>query len=289
MKIKADYLSRLHAHRERQYRIMFGRCPQKVFSVGLELGAGDGFQSHLLARHVGKLVASDLNPAILEQQGDQTIEYRVCDAEAVGSVFNEGEFDLVFSSNLLEHLPDLGKALRGIHHVLRDDGITIHILPNLWWKLSQILLYLPNRLVRFVERVTDREWRRGKLQRVRGRVSGQVDGCGYGADGEPFWLNPKTERRPRSFLARLFLPDPHGISSGHLAEFRAFGAARWKAEFSDAGLEVIAVKKGSVLSAYVFGLDAVGLLLERLGISTAYIYIAVKKGQTSPYVRYFVP
>ena len=59
MKIKTAWLPHLHRIRSREIEIAFGRCPEKIFATGLELGAGDGFQSGLLTRYVSRLTCTD--------------------------------------------------------------------------------------------------------------------------------------------------------------------------------------------------------------------------------------
>jgi len=39
-------------------------------------------------------------------------------------------FDVVFSNNVLEHLPSIGAALASCARLLGDDGIALHVLPN---------------------------------------------------------------------------------------------------------------------------------------------------------------
>lgn len=273
MKIKAEWLLYLHNLRRRELALIFSRCPEKVFQKGLELGAGDGFQSALLAKYVSRLTSTDYNPGVLKLKRSESVEYRVCDAEKVGEAFRENEFDLVFSSNLLEHLPDPQQALGGIHKVLKVDGITIHVMPSQFWKLSHVGLYTANRLVGFVERRVQ-EFGLGRQVTKEGRVFS-------------FENNPKTQKPKRSFLSSLLVPVPHGVSPTNIQEFEAFRRSRWEQEFARANFELVAVMKGPVSSGYGFGFDTIRRLLERLGFASEYIYIAVKKGERSPYRQYF--
>ncbi len=147
--------------------MIFGGCPQDAFPCGLELGAGDGFQSTLLAPYVCRLTASDYRPfdyrpvMMTEPAGGAgasqgtapgRIAFTVCDAERVDEVFGAAAFDLVFSSNMLEHLPDPGRALRGMRAVLKDDGIAIHVIPSPFWKLSHLAGFYPNAVLSRIER-----------------------------------------------------------------------------------------------------------------------------------------
>jgi SAM-dependent methyltransferase len=279
--MKRDWLTWLQERRTRELSIIFARCPDGLFHEGLELGAGNGFQSTLLPRYVSHLVATDFDPEILKHDPVPSVEYRVCDAEEVGSVFEARQFDLVFSSNLLEHVPDAGKALRGIWQVLKDAGVTIHVMPNRFWQLVHLALYVPNRAMRLAERLSTPAWRKDKLNRLLGREQDPA------LSPKEVDRNPKTPKRRHSFFYRLVLPGPHGVSRTHAEEFRAFSKTRWMGEFGRAGFDVIAVKKGLVTSGYGFDLRFAQHALERLGFASSYIYVAVKKGSASPYAEYF--
>ena len=265
MRIKADWTTYLHGIRTREFHALFGRCPDGAIDEALELGAGDGFVSTLLADKCGKLVATDFNADRLSHCQREGVTYQTCDAEAVGEHFDEGRFDLVFSSNLLEHLPDCARALRGIHRVLTDDGITVHCVPNRWWKLATLLLHVPNKSAKFVDRVLG-----GKLfhraKRPRGGGSASTRN------------NPKIRRRRRFFLAKLLVPRIHGVSRTTVREFIAFGRKRWLRRFESAGFRVLAVRKIGFNSGYGFGCDRLRRLMDRLGIHTCDAYIACKQG-----------
>ena len=44
---------------------------------------------------------------------NRKIKYQSCDAEKIGQIFEENKFDLIFSSNMMEHLPDPNSCLDG--------------------------------------------------------------------------------------------------------------------------------------------------------------------------------
>jgi SAM-dependent methyltransferase len=262
--LRADWLQHLHAFRRRELQAILGQCPERQFRRGLELGAGDGYQSSILSRYVQRLVCTDYDKQRLQRQAPPPTSYLVCDAEAVGNLFRENTFDFVFSSNMLEHLPNPEAALAGIHRVLRQDGITIHVLPSVFWKLCHILLFNPNRLVMRIERL------------FAGRQTTKtVSTLGN---------NPKVARAARR---RWLLPPPHGVSNGTIQELLAFRRSRWKRILERSRFTVVRVMKGPVASGYGFGLDRLRRVLEQLGLASEYVFIAVKAGAVSPHLRYF--
>lgn len=269
MRIKTAWLPHLHGMRTREIEIAFGRCPERLFGTGLELGAGDGFQSGLLTRYVFRLTCTDYTLESIARRDADGVSYRACDAEEVDAVFGRGRFDLVFSSNLLEHLPDPGRALRAIREVMADDGVTVHAIPGPFWKLSHLALHVPNQVLEKLEMLT------APAAALPPR------------EGQHHPNNPKTAPPRRPFLSRVFVPAPHGVSATNRQEFAAFRRSRWEAEFRRAGLDPIAILKGPVASGYGFGLDRLRASLETLGFASEYLYVAGRAGCRSRFARYF--
>jgi SAM-dependent methyltransferase len=281
LKLRPDWQTYLHALRRREIEIIFRRCPPHCFARGLELGAGDGFQSGLLARYAATLVVTDYYPGILAQPDTATIMHRVCDAEQVGDTFAADEFDLSFSSNMLEHLPQPQQALAGLRRVLRDDGIAVHVMPSPFWKLCQMIGFYPNFILARLERYSARRTAPRRDAGGAGSTAGQSGPAG-GWDN-----NPKVDGRRYSYLRRLLWATPHGAARGNLEEFRAFRQAHWREQFSAAGFTVAHVLPGPVSSGYGFGLDRTRTLLERCGLASEYVYVTHKAGRASPYLAYF--
>lgn len=262
MKIKQDWSKYQHKYKKKELDIIFSKCPERLFQRGLELGAGDGFQATLLIKYVSKLISTELKPDILKNKNSESVEYCICDAEAAVKVFKKKEFDFIFSSNLLEHLPNLQQALSGIHELLKDDGITIHIMPNPFWKLCHMLFYIPNRCLIALERMlNNKPMRKSNLS--------------------------KTRSTQKSLTHRLLTLKPHGASKGNIEEFLKFTKSRWVKEFEKANLELISIIKGPVHSGYGLGLDGLRKFMEKIGFSSEYVYIAIKKGRKSPYKEHF--
>ncbi len=272
MKIKTDWPNYLHKLRRREIEAIFAACPPKAFSRGLELGGGDGFQSQFLSRFVASLVVTDYAEGILAQPDGPGLTHRVCDAEGVDAVFGAGEFDLIFSSNMFEHLPDPQRALAGMRRVLADDGLAIHIMPSPFWKLTQMMGFYPNMVITRLERYSQR-MRRDRLRPV--------------TFDEGWNNNPKIDDRSHSRWRLLLWPVPHGVSSSNWREFAEFRASAWRRQFAAAGFEVAALLRGPVASGYGFGLERLRSLFERAGLTSEYVYVTVKAGQASPYLAYF--
>ena len=263
-----DWNTYLHGIRKRETEVIFSGCPPRAFPAALELGAGDGYQSTLLHAYVDRLVVTDWDITFLVNSRSEGVHVRPCDAEAVADAFTPAQFDLVFSSNMLEHLPNPGLALRSIHRVLRDDGVTIHVMPSPFWKLCNFSLFFPFRI----------------LQGLRRLARGPAFKSGAVAHALP--NNPKMPSAGRSWARRLW-PPPHGAYRGHVQEFWAYRKARWVHEFQRAGFRVVRIIKGPVCSGYGLGWELLRRMLERAGLTSEYVYVAAKQGGRSPHEKYF--
>ncbi len=96
----------------------------------LDVGAGYcTFINNVTAR---RRVAVDMNPRIDEFAADG-VETRTLSATDLASAFGPDEFDVVFSSNLLEHLTreQIDQTLAGCRRVLRPGGRLILMGPNI--------------------------------------------------------------------------------------------------------------------------------------------------------------
>jgi SAM-dependent methyltransferase len=273
VKLRPDWLTHLHLLRKKELDIIFSRCPMKFFNSGLELGSGDGYQSRILINYVSHLTATEYSPEwLLDKHNTEFISYQSCDAEFVDKYFKPKQFDLVFSSNVMEHLPRPELALRGIHNILKDDGVTIHSMPTPFWKLCQVLLFYPHLMLYALERVFEYDYWKRKILRSRAPQ-------GKNQNATVPTNNPKTSRP-----FNMFVPTPHGAYRTHREEFLKFGKNRWVQEFSRNGFEVVEVRNGSVFSPYGFGWDTIRRFLGRLGIASEYIYIAKKAEMGSRFI-----
>lgn len=92
----------------------------------LEVGCGDGYGAAFLAKLVRSIIAVDYeNEVILTAQSKykaNNLKYLCMDATRLG--FNENEFDLVCSFQVIEHIPEnrLLTYLTELKRVLKPDG-----------------------------------------------------------------------------------------------------------------------------------------------------------------------
>jgi ubiquinone/menaquinone biosynthesis C-methylase UbiE len=102
----------------------------------LELGCGGGSYTFEAAQFVGPTghvsaidISADQIAASRERCGSFAwVECQV--GNVVDLPHQDGEFDAVYSVQVLEYVGDLGKAFREIHRVLRDGGRFVNISTN---------------------------------------------------------------------------------------------------------------------------------------------------------------
>lgn len=151
---KSDHKEWHNFVRRREAEIAFSLFAKSRFPLALELGAGDGGQSMTISKYCDRLICTEkdekshawLGQSILERKM-ANVEYDLCDAQDL-SRYQDDVFDLVFSSNMLEHIPDVDRCLRECRRVLKDNGLMLHAMPGRRWKvfssgLSILKLILP--------------------------------------------------------------------------------------------------------------------------------------------------
>lgn len=114
----------------------------------LEIGAGAGWQAQQLSAlgHdvVAIEIAEDKEGAHKDYKEHQVFPVTGYDGSKIPTTGDD--FDVVFSSNVLEHIPHVREFQKEILRVLRDDGIAIHVLPTLWWRLLTTATEIISRL-----------------------------------------------------------------------------------------------------------------------------------------------
>jgi SAM-dependent methyltransferase len=84
----------------------------------------------MLAEHGYEVVAIDVAACPEEAAG----VWPVVRYDGVRIPFPDRSFDIVFSSNTLEHIPGVEQFQAEIHRVLRTDGVAVHVIPTASWR-----------------------------------------------------------------------------------------------------------------------------------------------------------
>ena len=194
-------------------------------ATALELGSGDGFQLEHLRQRFARVFA--INPA---RRPPSAWGFTFASAESLP--FPDGVFDLVFSSNVVEHVQDRARAMAEVVRVVRPRGYVVHAVPTQFWKATSLLLNPVGYPLRVWEK-----W--CALRNFR------HDGCESEIDAKgtaPRWFQ---------VLGRWFYPPVHGSFPSHRSEFSSFSRDRWRELLRPPGL--VSVAEIPLLSYTQFG------------------------------------
>lgn len=118
----------LHVIREFEYAEIVKRLP--AGATILEIGGGTGYQAKRLDQDGYRVTSIDVpNSNYANQQ-----EFPVQPYDGVHIPFPAESFDIVFSSNVLEHVLELAPLQDEIKRVLRPGGYCVHLMPTAAWR-----------------------------------------------------------------------------------------------------------------------------------------------------------
>lgn len=100
----------------------------------LDIGAGLGFFSERLQQKGARVTAADIGEGLLRRVRER-VGCECCQVDALKLVeaFGENRFDVVVSSECIEHTPDPAEALRQMCRVLKTGGMLSVSTPNVVW------------------------------------------------------------------------------------------------------------------------------------------------------------
>ncbi|WP_454258844.1 methyltransferase domain-containing protein [Pseudoxanthomonas mexicana] len=135
----------LRAHELAQAMASFPNAEALAKPRVLELGAGTGQQARMLADAGYQVTAVDLPSS--HYAGVRT--HPVIDYDGVNLPFDDDSFDVVFSSNVLEHVVEIDRVLKETRRVLKPGGVAVHLIPSSacrLWTFPAHYLWLCRRL-----------------------------------------------------------------------------------------------------------------------------------------------
>jgi SAM-dependent methyltransferase len=186
----------------------------KPASSVLELGAGTGFQARGLASRGFDVKAIDLP----DSSYSTSRVFPVIDYDGRTIPFPDASFDVVFSSNVLEHVPDLRLTLSEVRRVLKPGGYAVHARPSPTWRfwttVAGPLDCVPFLVATVMNRVPKQSGKRN-LTPVVAFVRG---------------------------IAGRFAPLAHGETGNALTELITFGKRYWIKKFEANGFVVMSAR-----------------------------------------------
>jgi SAM-dependent methyltransferase len=180
----------------------------------IEFGAGTGTQALSLSKRGFDVRAIDLP----QSDFSEARVFPIIDYNGRQLPLSDGSFDVVYSSNVLEHVVDISCTFDEFRRVLKPTGHGIHLMPSVAWRAWTFASGIPTgfvaaaSMVRLLWRPVDGEMRGKSLTRLA-----------------------------KTFAAAL-LPLGHGTSPEGISELWTFSARSWRKRFERGGFEVIACR-----------------------------------------------
>lgn len=219
----------------------------------LEIGAGAGWQARLLQERGFSVTAVDLP----QSNYAAARIFPIIDYDGRRLPFADRSFDLVFSSHVMEHVPQVLDFQAEVQRVLRPGGRAVYLLPSATGRLWTVLAHYP-----FLLQVL---W--GK---IRSRAAAKS--AAPAAPAPP-------RRRPRW---RALFADTHGARGNFLSEIAYCAGGCWRRLFRRSGWKICASRgAGLFYTGYLLGSRRLGIparrWLSRILGSSSLLFILEKR------------
>ena len=221
----------------------------------LEVGAGAGWQARLLAERGFTVQAID----IPSSNYNALREWDVMLYDGVTIPCRDNSVDVVFSSNVLEHVPHIEAFQRELQRVLRPGGVSIHVMPTATWRTATTLSFFLKRALQvtgFAKKGSNSSGSHGGSSSARRSVAQKIRGA-------------------------IFAP-LHGVRGNLLTETYFFSSTFWTSLFRRTGWTVQKVLpnglfySGNRVCGAALSIEARENLAKLFG-SSCKIYILTKK------------
>lgn len=207
-----QHLEHLKAIRlaEIQYVII---AESKLISPGcnvLEVGAGAGWQASVLRTHGCTVTAIDTSSSNYEAAANcEVIRYNGFDIPSSNSAF-----DVIYSSNVIEHVANLAPLAREFTRVLKPSGRMVHLVPSASWRFWTLMTHPLYLIKKLLNRPQNTSQKASPIEAPSGSKQSRVNIVGK---------------------ANLLLPHRHGEHSNLLGEFYLFSRWGWRRTFQRQG------------------------------------------------------
>jgi SAM-dependent methyltransferase len=177
----------------------------------LEFGAGNGSQAKQLEAMGFEVIAIDLP----DSQYAKSRVFPVLEYDGLDIPLPDSSVDIIFSSNVMEHVKELPKILSEFHRVLNKDGFCIHLMPSVQWRVWTFLTGIPTAFI-------------SAIRLLRHLALSPI----YSLDNEAVFKDLKI-------IVSCILPLGHGISLEGISEIWTFSIKYWLKQFERHGFEAL--------------------------------------------------
>ena len=211
-------LDLLHRFREYELGVVLPLFPSG--SSILELGAGTGWQAKALAERGFAVEAIDVK----ESRYASDRVWPIVEYDGRRIPYPDRSFDIVFSSNVLEHVLDVPVLQGEIGRVLKPGGRVVHVLPTSAWRAWTNLCHYPHLCRRVIRRL--RSWHKSPAATNRA--------------ASPWGRSPQGDASPGRLtrLTGVLVPTRHGIRGNAVTEMYFFSRFHWRRVFRETGFVI---------------------------------------------------
>jgi len=232
--VNAEHLSMLNLSRKYELDLAMRYFP-KAHDGGrrmfvLEIGSGTGEQAKVISEQGYDVLAIDVPQS---HYRDERV-FHIIDYDGKVLPLDDGGADVVFSSNVLEHVEGIYSLLDEMHRVMQPGGTAVHVLPSSscrLWSIPAHYGWLARRIFRLL-----------------------FSYIAADADPEKKALTPRRPDSVRGVLGTLF-PLRHGERGWTVTEAYYYSRRWWINAFEGHGFEVKAIESTGLFysMANVFG------------------------------------
>jgi SAM-dependent methyltransferase len=196
----------------------------------LEIGGGTGQQAKMLADRGVEITSIDIEHSTYS---DDRV-YNVIDYDGKLLPFPDNSFDIIFSSNVLEHVLDLKGLHKECVRVMKNDGHMIHIMPSHIWRaatnMTHYLELVRNVFTQFYNALRGSLWPHRILLRLL-----------------------SASKNILKLLITGLLPERHGERGNVFSEVYYFHPSWWRQHFKQNDLAIMEEKPmGLFYTGYMF-------------------------------------
>ena len=191
-----------------------------VGSSVLEIGGGAGWQAKKLYENGFAVESIDIPQSIYSGMK----VWAITDYDGKHIPFPNEHFDIIFSSNALEHVPHLLEFQNEMKRVLKANGLALHIVPSGTWRFwTNVAHYLF--MIKFLSKVA---W-------------DKITSSSYSTNRNEMEVLAMMRLERMSTLEAIkkgIIPPRHGEKGSALSEIYYFSRRNWLSLFKESGWRV---------------------------------------------------
>jgi SAM-dependent methyltransferase len=233
----------------------------------LEIGGGDGYMASKISQKGYRITSVDPFPR-------RPSYYNVKKMNAENLEYPDNKFDIVFSSNVLEHIKNLRKVLSEMIKVLKPNGIMIHSVPTPVCTFATII-------------AQPISYFRNIILLLEGKVSFGINRDKIKGNKKVFMIKVVKLFRILNPI-KIFWGPGHGVSRNRLRSLWIWRRSYWKNIFNMNGISVKSVNAVPLFFSMhkIFPRKFLGIrkYLGRKGLNCVDLYVLAFKGHKRDYV-----